>query len=42
MKPAKITSKFASRVLENLYVGKPVSWAEILEDVIAQQVMSCA
>jgi hypothetical protein len=38
MKPARITGKFASRVAENLYLSKPVSWAHILEDVIAQQV----
>ena len=38
MKPNRITGKLASRVVENLYYDKPVSWAQILEDVIAQQV----
>ena len=38
MKPTRITGKLASRVVENLYYDKPVSWAQILEDVIAQQV----
>jgi hypothetical protein len=38
MKPARITGKLASRVVENLYINKLVSWAQILENVIAQQV----
>jgi hypothetical protein len=38
MKPGRITGKFASRVAECLYVNKPMSWAQVLEDVIAQQV----
>ena len=38
MKQTRITGKFASRVVENLYCDKSVSWAQVLEGVIAQQV----
>jgi hypothetical protein len=38
MKQTRITRKFVSRVVENLYYDKSVSWAQILEGMIAQQV----
>jgi hypothetical protein len=38
MKQSRITNKFASTVVSCLYFGKPVSWAQVLAEVLAQQV----
>jgi hypothetical protein len=38
MKPARITGKFATIVVEYLFFNKKVSWAQVLADVLAQQV----
>jgi hypothetical protein len=38
MKQARITGKFASTVVSCLFFGKPVLWAQVLAEVLAQQV----
>jgi hypothetical protein len=38
MKPARITSKFSTIVVECLFFDKKVSWVQVLADVLAQQV----
>jgi hypothetical protein len=38
LKPARITGKFATTVVECLFFDKKVSWAKVLEEVRAQQV----
>jgi hypothetical protein len=38
MKQARITGKLANSVVESLYMGKKVSWARVLEEVIGNQV----
>jgi hypothetical protein len=38
MKPASIIGKFSIRVVECLFFGKQVLWAQVLADVLAQQV----
>ena len=38
MKPARITNKFGATVVANLYHGKKVSWAQVMADVLKQQV----
>jgi hypothetical protein len=38
MKPARVTGKLATTMVECLYLEKKVLWAKVLEEVIAQQV----
>jgi hypothetical protein len=38
MKPARVTNKMANTVVESLFLVKKVSWAGVLEDVMANQV----
>ena len=38
MKPARITMRFGATVVANLYHEKRVSWAQVLADVLKQQV----
>jgi hypothetical protein len=38
MKPARVTSKLATTVVECLFLDKKVHWARVLEEVMAQQV----
>jgi hypothetical protein len=38
MKPARVTCKLANTVVESLFLGKKVSLARVLEDVVANQV----
>jgi hypothetical protein len=38
MKPARVTNKMANTVVESLFLDKKVSWARVLEDVMANQV----
>jgi hypothetical protein len=38
MKQARITNNFASTVVSCLFFDKPVSWVQVLAEVLAQQV----
>jgi hypothetical protein len=38
VKPARVTGKLATTVVECLFLDKKVSWAKVLEEVMAQQV----
>jgi hypothetical protein len=38
MKPARVTGKLATTMVECLFLEKKVLWARVLEEVIAQQV----